>query len=92
MAFGLIVSQADSYTGQLAWLAWYNLFYILPLLSMVVLRVLWPERSHIVFGWLTDTISNFFYRTLPYLVVGVGMLLVIEGLYRCARIRFSLYP
>jgi cytochrome c biogenesis protein CcdA len=53
MALGLIVGYAQDATEQLSWLLWYNLFYILPLLGMVLLRVLWPERSRILFGWLS---------------------------------------
>jgi hypothetical protein len=76
------VGYAQDATEQLSWLLWYNLFYILPLLGMVLLRVLWPERSRILFGWLTDSISNFAYRYLPYLIAAAGCLLVINGLGR----------
>jgi hypothetical protein len=82
MALGLIVGHTQSNTAQLSWLLWYNLFYILPLLGLVVLRVLWPERSRILFGWLTDTISNFVYCILPYLIAAAGCLLVLNGVWR----------
>ncbi len=82
MAIGLIVAHAESVAAQLLWLLWYNFFYILPLLGMVLLRVLWPERSRVLFGWLTDTITNFFHRVLPYLIAVTGLLLVLDGLWR----------
>jgi hypothetical protein len=82
MAIRLIVGHTESDTAQLTWLLWYNLFYILPLLGLVLLRVLWPERSRILFGWLTDMISNFFYRILPYLIAFAGCLLVLDGVWR----------
>lgn len=82
MALGLIVGQAEGMPAQLIWLVWYNLFYIMPLLGMVVLRVLWPERSHLLFGWMTHTISNFVYRILPYLIAFAGGLLVLRGTWR----------
>lgn len=82
MALGLIARHAQGDAAQLSWLLWYNLFYVLPLLGMVMLRELWPERSRILFGWLADTISNVVYRILPYLIAAAGCLLVLNGIWR----------
>lgn len=84
MALGLIARHAQGGAAQLSWLLWYNLFYILPLLGLVLLRELWPERSRILFGWLTDAISNFTWRYLPYLIAAAGCLLVLNGIWRLA--------
>jgi hypothetical protein len=82
MAITLIVGHAEGIAANVAWLLWYNFFYILPLFGMVMLRVFWPERSRILFGWLTDTITNFVHRILPYLIAIIGLLLVLHGLWR----------
>ncbi len=82
MAIGLIAAHTPSFAAQLGWLLWYNIFYILPLLGLVVLRVLWPERSRVLFGWLTDAITNFVHRVLPYLIAVIGLLLVLDGFWR----------
>lgn len=85
MAIGLIVNHADSGLSQVGWLLWYNAFYVLPLLGLVVLRVVWPVRSKVVFGWLTDAISNFFFRVLPTIVAIIGLLLMVAGVWRIIR-------
>lgn len=82
MAISLIVLHADTLATQLPWLLWYNLFYILPLCGMVLLRVLWPERSQSLFGWMTSKISHFAHRTLPYLIVVSGVILMLLGGWR----------
>jgi cytochrome c biogenesis protein CcdA len=82
MAIGLMVAHAEGLAEQIYWLIWYNFFYVLPLLAMVMVRLLWPEHSRIIFGWLTDAISNFVYRILPYLIAGAGFLLTISGIWR----------
>lgn len=82
LAIGLIVAHTQSWSEQLAWLVWYNAFYILLLLGMVGVRVFWPERSGAWFGWLTTAIGNFMHRNLPVLVFAAGVVLIIDALRR----------
>lgn len=79
VAVSLIITHADGYASQIPWLLWFNLFYIMPLCTMVLLRVLWPEPSRRMFGWVTDAIGMIFYQGLPVLIIAAGAILVVFG-------------
>lgn len=75
------ILKADfSSGGMLIALAFYNLVFALPLATFLVLRLLLGAQSERWFGLMTDFISRWGGRVLVTVLIGFGLIMMVDGI------------
>jgi cytochrome c biogenesis protein CcdA len=79
-AIDQILSADLDFTGNLLALLSYNVAFILPLASPVVIKLLFPDRSQAIFEALTTWAERWGRRLVVVVLLVVGVLLVADGI------------
>ena len=57
----------------------YNILYVLPFALMLLIRILFPERSNAIFGKINSVMERIADVLMPFIFIGIGGLLVADA-------------
>ncbi len=73
--------RADlNYFEMVMALIYYNIIYILPLVALVCIRVLFPNQSERIFGFVGNVIEKWGQRVIVIFMLILGFVMVVDGI------------
>jgi threonine/homoserine/homoserine lactone efflux protein len=59
----------------------YNLLYILPFASLLLVRILYRERSEVIFSKINSVMERIADVLMPFILIGIGGALIVDSIY-----------